>query len=82
MLIFHIIVATTSLISTGWVYFRPSTRWLSVSYVLVGSMLASGFYLVLNKPAHMTQTCITGLVYLGLVSYGLVSARNKLTKTI
>ena len=80
ILITHIIVAISSLAWTAYVYFRPSKTGLRVAYVLVATMLLTGFYLVLSKPSHLTQTCIEGLVYLGVVSYGIVSARNKLTK--
>jgi len=81
ILIFHIIVAVASLIFTGYTYFYPSFIKLKIAYTLVALMLLTGFYLVLSKPAHMTQTCMEGLVYLGIVSYGIVSARNKLIKT-
>jgi hypothetical protein len=79
ILIFHIVAAISSLIWTGYIYFRPSKIGLNVDYGLVAAMLISGFYLILSKPAHITQTCIEGLVYLAAVSYGIVHARNKLT---
>ena len=82
ILIIHILVAVSSLIWTGVVYFYPSKSRLRVAYTLVALMLLTGFYLVLSKPAHMTQTCIEGLIYLGVVSFGIVSARNKLAKTL
>lgn len=82
ILITHIIVAISSLAWTGYMYFYPSKNGLRVAYGLVAIMLLTGFYLVLAKPAHLTQTCIQGLVYLGVVSYGLVSARNKLASII
>jgi len=78
ILLTHIIAAVSSLALTAYLYFRPSKLGLNVDYVLVGTMLVTGFYLILSKPAHMTQTCIEGLVYLAVVSYGLVAAHNKL----
>lgn len=80
MLISHIIVAISSLFWTGYVFFYPSKSKLNIAYALVALMLLSGFDLILSKPAHLTQTCIEGLVYLGFVSFGIVSARNKLAK--
>jgi hypothetical protein len=82
MILFHIIVASLSLIFTGYVFFRPSTSKLHVAYGLVAMTLFTGFYLVLSKPAHLTQTCMEGLVYLGVVSFGIVSARNKLARVL
>ncbi len=82
ILIIHIIAAVSSLVLTGYLYFRPSKLGFNADYFLVGTMLLTGFYLILSKPAHMTQTCIEGLVYLGVVSYGIVLARHKLAKLI
>ncbi|HTL39406.1 MAG TPA: hypothetical protein VL306_01155 [Methylomirabilota bacterium] len=82
MIILHIIIAFSSLIYTAVLYLYPSYTKLRVSYILVGVTILTGFYLVLSKPAHMTQTCITGLCYLALVSLGIVSARYKLAKII
>ena len=78
ILVIHILVAISSLIYTGYVYFYPSKSKLNIAYGLVAVMLLTGFYLILSKPAHITQTCIEGLVYLAIVSYGLISARHKL----
>ena len=78
ILITHIVVAVASLIWTGIAYFYPSKAKLRVAYTLVALMLATGFSLVLSRPAHMTQTCIEGLVYLAVVSFAIVSARHKL----
>ncbi len=80
ILLLHIIIASASIGYTAFVYLYPSKSRLRTSYVLVATTVASGFYLVFRVPAHMTQTCITGLVYLAVVSYGIVSARNKFAR--
>jgi len=82
ILITHIVVATGSLVSAGILYFYPSKPKLYTTYVLVATMLLTGFYLTLSKPAHLVQSCITGLAYLAIVSYAIVSARKKLTREI
>ncbi len=82
ILTFHIIVATLSLILAGIIYFYPSKSKLNATYALASLMLISGFYLILSKPTHMTQTCITGLTCLALISYAIVTARNKLNQEI
>jgi hypothetical protein len=78
MLLIHIIIAVASLALTGWAYLSPSKRKLYSSYISVFLTLGTGFFLVMSKPAHMTQTCITGLIYLGFVVYGIASVHHKL----
>ena len=82
ILIIHIIAALSSLGFTGWAFVSPDQNKINAAYVTTAVMLLTGFGLVLSKPGHMTQTCIEGLVFLAIVSYGLVSARRKLTKNI
>jgi hypothetical protein len=80
MLIIHITIALSSLAFTTYVFFSPSKPKLHASYAFVAATLATGFYLVFANPAHMVQSCISSLVYLGLVSVGIVSAHAKLAK--
>lgn len=77
-LVIHIITAIASLVWTGIVYFYPSKPRLNVAYGLAAAMLVSGFSLILSKPAHMTQTCLEGLVFLAIISYGIIATRQKL----
>ena len=74
----HIVVAIANLVFAGALYFAPSKFKLYTTYVLTGLMLTSGFYLILIKPGVMTQACISGLTSLAIISYAIVSARNKL----
>ena len=76
----HIIIAFSSLLSAGVLYFSPSKSKLYTTYVLTSLMLVSGFYLVLSKPASMTQACITGLTSLALISCAIASAHKKLAR--
>jgi hypothetical protein len=78
LLLSHIIIALSGLAVTTVAYFRPSKALLQTSYALAGLTLASGTYLTIISPAHIMQTCITGLVYFGFVTYGIVSVRKKL----
>ena len=81
MLLLHIIIALSSVIFTGYTSFTPSKSKLQKAYLLVGLTLATGTYLLLTKPTHMVQTCITGLVYIGLVTVALVFARHRLARS-
>ena len=77
----HITIALLSVIYTAFVYFSPSKGKLRVSYSLVALTVATGTWLVVANPAHMVQSCITGLVYLGVIFFGIALARNKLANT-
>lgn len=74
----HIAIALTSVIYTAFVYFSPSRAKLRGSYVLVALTVASGTWLIIANPAHMVQSCITGLVYLGVIFFGIALAHQKL----
>ncbi len=77
-LLIHILIAVASIVSTTYLYFRPSKKKFYVAYSLVGLTLASGTYLMVMKPAHMVQACVTGLVYLAVVVVGIALAHKKL----
>ncbi len=81
LLISHILIACSSVLYTAYVFFRPSKSKLQITYALVAATLISGTYLVVIKPTHITQTCVTGLAYLAVMSLGIVLARNKLANS-
>ena len=78
MLILHIVIALLSVIYTAYVYFSPSKTKLNGSYLLVAMTVVTGTWLIIANPAHMVQSCITGLVYLGVIFFGIVLARRKM----
>lgn len=80
MLVFHILIALSSIAYTGLTYLSPSAKKLKISYVLVVATFITGTYLVVLKPSHMVSSCITGLFYLGIISVGIYSAHHKLLK--
>lgn len=82
VIILHILIAFISIFYTGYTYLFPSVRKLFASYCLVFATLISGSYLLIIRPTHMAQTCITGLIYLGFVTIGITKAHKKLAKII
>ena len=80
ILIAHILVALGGLISTGWSFIVPSKSKLRLSYGLVVATFVTGTYLVVSHPAHLTQTCAEGLVYLAVVGLGIFAANKKLVQ--
>jgi len=80
LLIAHIIIALSSLVAAGFALLKPSTRRLRTSYILVGLTVATGTVLTVQLPAHLLHTCVTGLVYLGVVFTAIIAARLKLAR--
>jgi len=78
----HIITAISSLVTSGLGLIYPSQNKLKITYALTGIMLATGFYLVLTKPEHMTQTCAEGLVYLAAIAAAVIITKKKLANAI
>lgn len=82
MIIIHISIATASLIATGIAFLRPSNSKLQISYVLIALTIITGSYLILTTHTNLTQTCTSGLVYLGIVTCGIMLARRKLKSIV
>ena len=78
IILFHVFVALSSIAYTTYLYLSPQTSKFLSAYLLVGFTLASGTYLVIESPAQMIRACVSGLIYLSIVTFGLASARKKL----
>ena len=74
----HVIIALSSMVYTTYLYFRPSRRRIYGAYGLIGATLASGTYLVISTHSPLLPSCMSGLIYLGIVSFGVVLASRKL----
>jgi hypothetical protein len=74
----HVLIALTSIGLTTFAYLAPTRLKLRMAYGLVALTLVSGFYLVASEPAHMLQSCMSGVAYIGVVSVGIVAVRRKL----
>jgi hypothetical protein len=80
ILIFHIIIALTSVVASTYAFISPSKTKIRASYGLVILTIASGTYLVISTHAGMLSSCITGLIYVGVVSLNLGVARHRLAE--
>lgn len=81
MIVFHIVVAIASIILTTVAFFAVSKWALRGAYTSAGLTLTSGVYLVWLLPATMLHVCLVGVVYLAVVSVGIILARHRITKT-
>lgn len=78
LLLLHILVAMLSLLFIGSGVLMPTKLRLKLSYILVGLTLLSGTVLTFSRLSHLASICVTGLVYIGVASIGLVIARKRL----
>lgn len=78
ILLLHIGIALLSLLFAAYTFFFPTKTKLKVSYILVGLTFATGTYLVVMAPAHMTQACVAGLFYTALILVASLLTRRKL----
>ena len=82
ILISHIIIATSSVVFTGFVFISPSKNKLNAAYMLVALTVLTGTALVVFKPADLAQVCKEGLVYLAVVFVGIYAAHRRLVKRL
>ncbi|HTJ73052.1 MAG TPA: hypothetical protein VL481_00485 [Verrucomicrobiae bacterium] len=76
-LIIHIIIALTSIGFTTLLFIVPSKTKFNVNYALIALTLASGTYLVVSTNAPMLKSCMSGLLYISVVTLGTIAARYK-----
>ena len=76
-LIIHIIIALSSIVFTTLLFAAPSQVRFRINYLMIGLTLASGTYLVISTNAAMLKACISGLLYISLVTLGTLAARYK-----
>jgi hypothetical protein len=80
MLIIHISIALVSLIWTTILYVKPSQAKKLGAYGLVAGTITSGTLLVVSTGSNILQSCVSGLVYLAVVSVGITLASRKLAR--
>jgi hypothetical protein len=76
-LIIHIIIALTSIAFTTLLFALPSQAKFRANYGLIALTLISGTYLVVSTNAPMLKSCMSGLLYIGVVTLGTIAARYK-----
>ena len=82
LLLVHIAIALSSIGLTGITYLSPSKTKLQMSYGMIAGTFITGTLLIILSPSHLMSACISGLIYLGIVSVGIYSARHKLAKQV
>lgn len=78
IVVFHVISALFSMAFATFAFFYPSGKKLIVSYSLITSTILSGTYLVWHTKAPLLQSCLTGLIYFGIVAILTVATSYKI----
>ncbi len=66
ILIFHILIATLSLLYSIFISFNPTTQKIKNIYILTSGTILSGIVLVVTTSADFGKFCLSGLVYTGI----------------
>jgi hypothetical protein len=77
IVLIHVLIALSSVGFSTYLVFRPSNRNFYINYSLIGMTFATGIYLVWSTHSPLLQSCISGLVYLGLVSFITAAAQYR-----
>jgi len=82
IVLLHIVIAIASLTYTAVLFAAPTKASFGVNYGLIAMTIVSGTYLIAATHTPMTETCVTGVAYLVIVTLGTVLARVRLAKAI
>lgn len=80
IVLIHVLIALSSIVTTTLLAIFPSKRKLVVSYSLIAATLASGTYLVISTHQPILKSCVTGLAYLGVVMFGLAISYYRISR--
>ncbi|TXG77677.1 hypothetical protein E6P97_01345 [Patescibacteria group bacterium] len=67
-MVIHVALALSALAMSAAANFSPSDNKLRTSYGLAVATLASGGLLIFVNHANVLRTCLTGIVFFGIVS--------------
>jgi hypothetical protein len=78
LLLTHITFAIASLLFSAIVFISPSRLKLRFSLILTTLTLASGTVLVITTKSSLLSSCMSGIIYLALITPVLFAAQKKL----
>lgn len=78
LILTHIILALGALALSTLANFMPSANKLKISYGLAAGTLSTGVLLIVVSGADILRTCLTGIVFFGIVSILNETARKRL----
>lgn len=78
LILLHVILALGALVLSTHSNFKPTAGKLRASYGLAAGTLTSGVLLIVINNASVLRTCLTGIVFFGVVTVLNETARRKL----
>ncbi|MEO8863222.1 MAG: hypothetical protein ABI354_02780 [Candidatus Saccharimonadales bacterium] len=78
LLITHIVIAVSSIIFATYLTLRPTKHKFYVSYGLITATLSTGTALVITSNSPLMHACISGVVYVSIVSALTIRAQRAL----
>lgn len=79
-LLFHIVVALSSIAFAGALYIWPSRKLLGLSYGALFLTTATGVMLIVGMSGDVLGTCLFGLGFVGVVLLGILEGQKKLAR--
>ena len=76
ILVLHIFIALSGLVAASINLVKPSSTAYKATVGLTAGTIGSGVILTIMNPAHLVQTCVSGLVYT-LIVIGLTALARK-----
>ncbi len=80
ILLTHIIIALASVAWASITFFRPTHKKFIASYSLIAATVASGTALIIVDSSAMLHACVSGLIYVVLITIVTAAAQVKLRK--
>lgn len=78
LIVIHIVLALGALALSVVANFMPTVSKLKASYALAVGTLTSGVLLIVVNHASILRTCLSGILFFGIVSILNETARKKL----
>jgi len=80
ILLAHILIALASVGIASLTYFKPTTARLGASYGLILATIASGTVLIVTSPATLLHACVSGLLYVTVISIMTIATHARVRK--
>lgn len=74
ILLMHIVIALLSVAVATLTFFKPSTKLFYTSYGFIIATVASGTLLIVTASADILRSCLSGLLYVTVISLITVAA--------
>lgn len=82
LLLIHITVALLGLVQATYTFAVPTQRKIRGTYALLAATIGSGTYLVWREHAPVLSSCLSGLLYVGVMLVAVWGAHYRLPKQL